>query len=42
MRAAALVLMLLLAGCAADGSVDAAKVCEVTIAVAQAVLSNCK
>ena len=38
----ALILALLLAGCNADGSVDAGKVCQVTIAVAQAVLSNCR
>jgi len=33
---------LALSGCAADGSVDAAKACQITITIAQAVLSNCK
>ena len=42
MRAAALILALLLAGCTAGGDVDVGKVCEVTITVAQAILSNCK
>lgn len=41
-RGIALAVALAVSGCNADGSVDAVKVCEVVIAVGQAVLHECK